>query len=310
MERILVTGVNGFVGQHLAKELAENGMQVIGIGGPQGATEQSEFVHDYQVVDLMDKAAVEAIDFSGITGVVHLAGMAAVGPSFDNPLQYIQTNVGIEINLFEAAQAQNQHPKFVVVSSGSLYDPQSELPITETSPVLPNSPYAVSKLGQEQMAQYYATRGFEVVIARPFNHIGPGQGIGFIVPDLTKQAVEFENIDLDKISVGNLDAKRDYTDVRDIARAYRLLLEKGKSGETYNICSGTSRSGHELLELILGTVDVHPEIAKDPSKMRPSDTPDIYGSHNKLTQDTDWEPTVDIATTIQDVVADWRSQLQ
>jgi len=310
MERILVTGVNGFVGQHLAKELADNGMQVMGIGGPQGASEQSEFVQEYHVVDLMDKAAVEAIDFSDISGVVHLAGMAAVGPSFDTPLQYIQTNIGMEINLFEAAHIQGHHPKFVVISSGSLYDSKAQLPITETSPVLPSSPYAVSKLGQEQMAEYYRTRGFEVVIARPFNHIGPGQGPGFIVPDLTKQAVEFENIDLDKISVGNLDAKRDYTDVRDIVRAYRLLLGKGVSGETYNICTGTSRSGHELLELILSTVDVHPEITQDPSKMRPSDTPDIYGSHDKLTKDTGWEPTIDITTTIQDVVTDWRNKLQ
>lgn len=308
MKKILVTGVNGFVGQHVAKELSEHGMQVVGIGGPQYTSKQSEYIHEYHTVDLMDKAAVESLDFNDIDGVIHLAGMAAVGPSFDNPTQYIQTNIGIEINLFEVAQAQDKHPKFVIISSGSLYDTKAGLPITEASPVLPNSPYAVSKIGQEQMALYYGTRGFEVVIARPFNHIGPGQNPGFIVPDLTKQIVAFERGEAKEVLVGNLDAKRDYTDVRDIATAYRLLIEKGRTSETYNICSGRSLSGHKILSLIQEASGSSAPVAQDPNKMRPSDTPDIYGSHDKLTQDTGWEPRINIGQTVADVVADWHSR--
>ena len=217
-------------------------------------------------------------------------------------------NVGIETNLFEEASRQGVKPKFIVISSGSLYDSTAPLPITELSRVLPNSPYAVSKIGQEQMGHYYATRGFEVVVARPFNHIGPGQNLGFLIPDLTKQFIDVEKGTNEKVLVGNLDAKRDYTDVRDIARAYRLLLEHGKSGETYNICSGLSRSGNEMLELISTTSGVQATIEQDPARMRPADTPDVYGDHSKITTDTGWKPEISLETTIADVVTDWRSR--
>ena len=302
MDKILVTGANGFVGNHLVRELSTNDYEVMGVGGPQGSTNKSEHITTYLTIDLTDKAAVQKIDFSEVTGVIHLAGLAAVGPSFDNPLQYINTNIGIEINLFETAMRQNAKPRFLIISSGSLYDPKAKLPLTETSQVIPNSPYAVSKLGQEQMGHYYARRGFEVIVARPFNHIGPGQGPGFIVPDLALQAVAFKKSETDKIMVGNLDAQRDYTDVRDIVRAYRLLLEKGKSGETYNICSGVPQSGYAILEQIVQAVAITPTIVQDASRMRPSDAPLIYGSHQKLTTDTGWQPSLTITATISDVI--------
>jgi GDP-4-dehydro-6-deoxy-D-mannose reductase len=308
MSKILVTGVNGFVGQHLAKELADNGYTVIGVGGAQGATEKSPYVADYQVLDLTNPGEAAKINFSDISGVVHLAGMAAVGPSFDDPMLYMNVNVGIEVNLFEAAMKQDAKPRFIIISSGTLYDPKAGLPLTEASPVLPNSPYAVSKFGQEQMGLYYETRGFETIIARPFNHIGPGQGPGFIVPDLTQQIVAIEKGNANEVLVGNLDAQRDYTDVRDIARAYRLLLEKGNSGEIYNICSGKALSGHDILKGILASTKLSPEIKQDPDKMRPSDNPIIYGSHDKLTNDTGWQPEIAIETTLADVVSDWRSK--
>lgn len=308
MEKVLVTGANGFVGNHLVKELAENGFQVVGIGGPQGSPDKSPYVQEYLSLDLNDSEAVQKIDFRGITSVVHLAGLAAVGPSFDNPMQYISANMGIEVNLFEAAKAQAVKPRFLIISSGALYDSKAPLPLYESSSITPSSPYAVSKLGQEQLAQYYGLRGFECIVARPFNHIGPGQNLGFIVPDITKQVIAFDTADLDKITVGNLDAKRDYTDVRDIVRAYRLLLEKGIAGETYNICSGKAISGHEILAQILKTVGVNPEITQDPAKMRPSDAPEIYGDHKKLTADTGWQPRIGFEATIQDVVTDWRNR--
>jgi GDP-4-dehydro-6-deoxy-D-mannose reductase len=308
MATVLVTGVNGFVGRHLARELAEHGYDVVGVGGQLAQESAVEHVAKYQVLDLTDPAAAKSIDFTGIQAVVHLAGLAAVGPSFDEPLQYLTTNMGIEVNLFEAAIAQNCQPRFIIISSGTLYDPAAGLPLAEASPVLPNSPYAVSKLGQEQLARYYAGRGFESIIARPFNHIGPGQGPGFIVPDLVQQVVEVEKGQRQEVLVGNLDAERDYTDVRDIVRAYRLLVEQGQAGETYNICSGVALSGHDILDAILKSAGQQPKVTVDPAKMRPSDNPIVYGSRQKLTGHTGWQPEIPLETTLADVLADWRGR--
>jgi GDP-4-dehydro-6-deoxy-D-mannose reductase len=309
MKNVLITGANGFVGQHLAAELAAHNYDVTGIGGQQGNAEQSPYFSNYSVLDLNDRAAVDAIDLRDMDGIVHLAGLAAVGPSFDNPMQYMNVNVGLEVNLFEAAIKQGVTPRFLVISSGALYDATSPLPLTEKSAVIPSSPYAVSKLGQEQMAQYYTGRGFECVIARPFNHIGPGQGLGFIVPDFADQLIKIEKGEIDHMSVGNLDAERDYTDVRDIARAYRLLLESGKSGHTYNICSGTPRSGKVILAALQQASGVAAPVEQDPARMRPADNPVIYGNHDKLTADTGWQPTISFEQTMADVIADWRSRL-
>jgi GDP-4-dehydro-6-deoxy-D-mannose reductase len=309
MAKILVTGINGFVGQHLAHELHDSGHVVIGIGGPQGSAEQSAYISTYLKLDLTKKEDAEKIDFKGVDYVIHLAGLAAVGPSFDSPMLYITTNIGIETNLYETALAKKIFPRFLIISSGSLYDPKAGLPLTEESTVLPSSPYAVSKLGQEHMGQYYAQRGFESIIARPFNHIGPGQSPGFIVPDLAKQIIDNEQGKSDKVLVGNMDSQRDYTDVRDIARAYRLLLEKGRPGAVYNICSGTSRSGQELLDGLLKQSDKKPAIEQDPDKMRPVQGADIiYGSHQKLSNDTGWEPIISIEKTLSDVMYDWRNR--
>lgn len=305
---ILVTGAGGFVGPHLIRELADHGHKIIAVTGPHDAAAKSAHVSQYISADLLNAETVSGINFQQIDGVIHLAGLAAVGPSFDNPLRYITTNAGIEINLFEAALAQQAYPRCLIISSGSLYDPSSELPITEQSPALPNSPYAISKLAQEQLAHYYGTRGFDCIVARPFNHIGPGQNPGFLVPDLAQQVVAFERGKTAVVTVGNLDAQRDYTDVRDIVRAYRLLIESGVAGKIYNVCSGTPRSGHDILTSILSAAGNQPPVEQDPAKMRPSDTPIIYGSHATLTKDTGWRPTIDIQTTIDDVMDDWRSR--
>ncbi|HSX46293.1 MAG TPA: NAD-dependent epimerase/dehydratase family protein [Candidatus Saccharimonadia bacterium] len=308
MSKVIVTGANGFVGQHLLKELLGNGYEVVAVGGSQGAPLGGQAGVQAMTLDLTKPDEAAQIDFSGASGVVHLAGLAAVGPSFDDPKLYMNVNVGLEINLFEAALKQNAKPRFLVISSGTLYDPKAQQPLTEESPVLPNSPYAVSKLGQEQMALYYETRSFDAIIARPFNHIGPGQGPGFIVPDFAQQLVAIEKGGQQELSVGNLDAKRDYTDVRDIVRAYRLLLEKGRSGEVYNICSGRSLNGHEILDGLCQAAGLKPEIKQDPSKMRPSDTPLVSASYDKLAHDTGWQPEIALETTFADVIADWRNR--
>ncbi len=308
MSKILVTGANGFVGQHMVKELAEHGADVLAVGGPKATTSQSKFIKERLVLDLRNADEVNKIDFSEVTDVVHLAGLAAFTPSFDRPMEYINTNIGLETNLFEAALAQDVRPRFLIVSSGTLYDPKAPQPLTEDSPVVPNSPYSVSKLGQEQMAQYYQSRGFECIIARPFNHIGPGQDLGFIVPDIAKQAVAVAKGDAKEVVVGNLDPQRDYTDVRDIARAYRLLLEKGRPGEIYNVCSGVPYSGHDILAGILKAAGCQPIVKQDSAKMRSTDVRSVTGSHQKITKDTDWQPTIPLEKTLADVIADLQAQ--
>ncbi|MGH7194758.1 MAG: GDP-mannose 4,6-dehydratase, partial [Candidatus Saccharimonadales bacterium] len=212
------------------------------------------------------------------------------------------------INLFESALSQGAKPKFLVISSGSLYDAKAPLPLTEESPVVPGSPYAVSKIGQEQIALHYGLRGFECVIARPFNHIGPGQNPGFLVPDVAQQIIACEKGGRSEILVGNLDAKRDYTDVRDIVRAYRLLLEKGESGQIYNVCSGKAVSGHDMVAGLMKAAGSEAPLKQDPSKMRPSDNPEIYGDSSKLRDATGWKPGIPLGTTLKDVIADWRSR--
>jgi GDP-4-dehydro-6-deoxy-D-mannose reductase len=303
--KILVTGAGGFVGAHLLNELAANGHEPIGVIN---ISEKPK--NNVKVIscDLMDAEAVGQIDFSGLDAVIHLAGLAAIGPSFDEPMRYINTNVGIEVNLFEVCLKQKAKPRFLIISSGALYDPKDKLPLKEESDILPSSPYAVSKIGQEKIAEYYGLRGFDYIIARPFNHIGPGQNEGFIVPDLAKQIVDAENGKLQEVAVGNLEAKRDYADVRDIVRAYRLLIEKGKNDEIYNICSGISYSGQQILDGLLAGSQSKPKIAQDSDKMRPSDAPDIYGDHSKIANDTGWQPQIKFEQSLKDALDDWRNR--
>ncbi len=306
MTKVLVTGSNGFVGKHLLDELLANGYEILAIGGRQ----LSDIVNDrveYKALDLTDIKEVEKLNFSKIDSVIHLAGLAAVGPSFDDPMGYISANIGMECNLYEIARKQNVHPRFLIISSGSLYDPSSGLPLNEDSAVKPLSPYSVSKLGQEQLAEYYEGQGFEYIIARPFNHCGPGQGPGFLVSDLARQLVDCEKNKGNEVTVGNIKTKRDYTDVRDIVRAYRLLLEKGESHKVYNVCSGKAHSGQEILDTLMSFANKRPKIVVDQDKFRPTDIDSIFGDNSYLSNTTGWQPQIELKQTLADVMDYWRS---
>lgn len=307
MSKILVTGANGFVGRHVVRELLAHEYDVLAVGGQQFAGDYIEG-QDCLILDLSKPKEVSKIDFSELKGVIHLAGLAAVKPSFDQPLEYLKVNAGIEINLFETALTQNASPRFIIVSSSTLYDPKTPQPLSEQSSLLPTSPYAVSKIAQEELARYYSSRGIESIIARPFNHIGSGQSLGFLVSDLAAQIVSAEAKNQNEIAVGNLDSKRDYTDVRDVAAAYRSLLEKGQSGETYNICSGRAVSGHEILAGLQAAAGTNLSVKPDPNKMRPSDAPEIYGNGAKISRETGWKSSIALETTLADVIADWRQR--
>jgi GDP-4-dehydro-6-deoxy-D-mannose reductase len=307
--KILVTGASGFVGHHLVKLLLGQGHTVVATGMEN--TDSFPPSVDFHKVDLTDREAVGKIPLNGIDGIIHLAGLAAVGPSFSNPEKYLTANPGMQRNLFEACIKQGVKPRVLVISSGTLYDGHATTPLTELSPIKPTSPYAESKLAQEEQGNQYGSQGFEVIIARPFNHIGPGQGPGFIVPDLTKQVVEAEAKPHAPIRVGNLNAKRDYTDVRDIVKAYLLLLERGKAGETYNICSGYAISGIQILLTLLELAKVQdPHLEFDTDLMRPIDIDVVYGDPAKLIRDTGWRPSYTLDQTLNDALDDWRMKLQ
>ncbi|HEY6737098.1 MAG TPA: GDP-mannose 4,6-dehydratase, partial [Candidatus Saccharimonadia bacterium] len=186
----------------------------------------------------------------------------------------------------------------------------AELPIAESRAFDFSSPYAVSKAAQENLAALYEKLGLECVVARPFNHIGPGQQPGFLVPDLCKQIVELEkDAGRDVLKVGNLTSKRDFTDVRDVVAAYELLMDKGRTGGVYNVCSGRSVSGQRVLDTLLGMSTKQIRVEEDPARMRPSDIPDLYGDFTKLHADTGWERTYALKDTLRDTLEYWRAQV-
>lgn len=305
MSRIVITGINGFVGHHLAKELRDNGHDVIGIGRDETVSEKiKNYINEYHTADLVKEwPALPDID-----GIIHLAGLAAVGPSFDSPQTYINANSAMVTNLCEYYMAQDKKPRIIIVSSGAIYDSNQPMPITEESKIGFNSPYAVSKILTENQASYYRGRGLDCIVARPFNHIGPGQGDGFLVPALATGLLKAHEAG-ESLSVGNLKTRRDYTDVRDVAKAYRMLVEAPSlSHSIYNVCSGKSTSGEEMLALIQDAMNIHDiAVEVDQSKIRPNDPMDIYGDSSALQNDTGWSSSIELATTITDYTAEVQS---
>lgn len=299
-EKVIISGINGFVGQHLARELDNAGVTVIGIGQDAEVDPKiSNIVHEYHQTDLTK----EWPDVLNVKAVVHLAGLAAVGPSFDNPQIYIDTNSSMVTNLCEYYVKQESKPRIVIVSSGAIYDSTQPMPITEDGRVGFTSPYTVSKVLNENQATYYRNRGLDCVIARPLNHIGPGQNQGFILPDLYSRLSSLKEGE-SSVSTGNIETRRDYTDVRDIARAYgKIALAPILKHNIYNICYGASLSGIEIFNELKNAMDL-PEIGYqiDQSLFRPTDVGDIVGDSSRLKDELGWKPQIDISQTVIDFV--------
>lgn len=293
--RVVVTGANGFVGVHLVKELVSYGMSVIGVGHDE--TGLPEGLDDYVCQDLT-RAWPRELDPDA---VVHLAGLSSVGPSFERPQRYIQENSAMITHLCEGLLTAQAATRLLVVSSGAVYDARQDLPLSESSRIGFSSPYVVSKILVENQVAYYAGRGLDATVVRPFNHIGPGQGPGFLVPDLLAAAKRASELG-EPMPVGDLDTRRDYTDVRDVVRAYRLLLEPdGLVHRVFNVCSGRSWSGRELLALLepewpFGRVDV----TVDYRRIRPGDPREVVGSNTRLHQAVGWLPEIDVPTSVRD----------
>lgn len=297
---IVITGVNGFVGKHLTRELASNDISVIGIG--------REETIDPEIADLLEQYIYQDISESWpdinrpVGSIINLAGLASVAASFSQPQDYISVNSAILTNMCEYYLKQDRKPRIISVISSAIYNPNQVMPLTEESEIGLNSPYAVSKVLNEKQLAYYSGRGLECIAVRPFNHIGPGQLTGFLIPDLIDK---LGNIDeTNTIEVGNLSTKRDYSDVRDVVRAYRLLATTEALNHTvYNVCSGRSYSGQEILtklQDLMGKKDV--VISVDQSKIRPNDPADVYGSAFKINEDTGWTPSISLEQTLRDIL--------
>ena len=300
-DRVVISGINGFVGYHLAKELRSMGASVTGIGREERANDEVKALLDeYHQADLINEWPAT----SAAKAVIHLAGLAAVGPSFDSPQTYINSNSAMVTNMCEFYLSQGVKPRVIVVSSGAVYDSSQPMPINETSELGYTSPYAVSKVLNENQAAYYRRRGLDCIVARPFNHIGPGQRHGFILPDFHDRLSSLGD-SKGTIDVGNIETRRDYTDVRDIVRAYgKLALATELNDHTYNICSGSSLSGADILNELKSAMKL-PDVnyVVDQSLVRPSDIQEIVGDSTRIQAELGWKPQHKIADTIADFVA-------
>lgn len=297
--RILVTGAAGFVGQHLTRLLRSRGEDVTEwqfSGGDPGSGVQ---------LDLCDARAVAQQDLSEVDAIVHLAGLAQVGRSFSEPQLFMNVNTAVVTNLFESLIAQHRRPRVLVVSTGGVYGASGQT-ITEESPTAASNPYVVSKLAQEMLAAYYARRDFEIIIARPFNHVGPGQQRGYLIADLCSQVAALERDGGGTLAVGDLSSARDYTDVRDVVTAYHALLERGRAGETYNVCSGLSWTGDEIVERIRNQSSVDLSVESSDALHRPTESSTVDASNAKLHDDTGWAPSIPLDRTLADTLAYWR----
>lgn len=314
--RVLITGITGFVGSHLAEYALAQHAEVYGAYRWRSKTENIDHLRDrigLVECDLRDLSSVQSLlavanpDF-----VVHLAGQSFVQASWHSPAETMTTNIIGQVNLLEAIRAHGgRPPRCLAIGSSEEYGLVSDdaLPITETCPLLPLSPYAVSKVAQDLMGfQYFRSYGLPIVRTRAFNHEGPRRGDVFVTSNFARQVAEIEAGAREAvIAVGNLRAVRDYTDVRDIVRGYWLLLEQGKPGEVYNLCSGRGWAIQEILDALLAESRVKPiAVQEDPARLRPSDVPVLIGDASKIERETGWRPRIPFEQTLRDLLEYWR----
>jgi GDP-4-dehydro-6-deoxy-D-mannose reductase len=314
--RALITGVAGFVGGHLAETLlAQPGWEVW--GSLIAETDRALAVPGVQAIiaDLREpEQARVLVETARPEAVFHLAAQAYVPQAWADPWGTYHTNIRGQLNLLEAISQTKLNARVIVVSSNEVYGlaQPEDLPLRENSPLRPNNPYSVSKLAQDFMGlQYFLDRKMPVIRVRPFNHIGPRQNERFVAPSFAKQIVEIERgLRKPVLRLGNMSAQRDFSDVRDITRAYLLAMEKGEPGEVYNIGSGKPHSVREMLDIMLAhsAVKITEEI--DPAKLRPSDTPLSYADPSKFKRQTGWEPQISFEQTCVDILNDWRARVK
>jgi GDP-4-dehydro-6-deoxy-D-mannose reductase len=308
--RVLVTGGTGFVGAHLIRFLKARAAAIAVLArGDNGLRDPGTEFYD---VDVRDAGEVRsAVKEFQPTHVYHLAGFSAVDVSWREPRLNFEVNVGGAYNLFEAAMSLPSPPKILNVSTSQVYAP-SNLPLSEDSAVSPDNPYAASKAMAEMITvQYRHHRVGEIITTRSFNHSGPGQSANFVLPSMARQFAEIRlGVRPPSITLGNIEVKRDFTDVRDVVRAYFMLLEHGSPGEVYNVCSGLSVRLADILKMFQSIAGVEAAIQIDPARLRTSDVLEMRGNSDKLREATGWLPQIPLMKTISDMLEDWTRRIR
>lgn len=297
--RALITGATGFVGPHLVHHLEAEGDDVTGIGHTDGP-------------DLLDGDGwMQLVADTSPDVIYHLAGFSDVGASWKTPRDAFRCNAEGTMSVLEAARL-NDVRRVVVVSSADVYGIASpaSLPLGESAPIQPRSPYGASKQAAEAVAQQYNRGwGLDVIVVRPFNHIGPGQSPNFFAPAIATKIARAELAGGGEVTHGDLSPERDFTDVRDVVRAYRLIATAGRRGATYNVCSGKAVAMSTILDDLIRAAMVPISTAPDPDLVRPVDLPVLRGSFEALREDTGWEPSIELSQTLTDVLSDARMRI-
>jgi GDP-4-dehydro-6-deoxy-D-mannose reductase len=313
--QILITGGTGFAGSHLVEHLLEQGYKNIHVTA---YSDKSGFVHD-----LLPAAQIHKLNLTDATATAdlikelqpdqlyHLAALSTVGDSFSNASQVCINNFQLQVNVLEAIKQHSPQTKILAIGSAQEYDVISHQAdsISEDHQLGPANPYGVSKVDQDLLAlSYHYAYDLKVIRVRPFNHIGEGQTRGFAVPDFAFQIAEIETDQREKISVGNLDAIRDFTDVKDIVRGYVTIMEKGELGQVYNLGSGSGISIQSILDQLSTLADKPITVEVDPKKFRPLDVPQIIADTTRI-KELEWYPEIPINSTLQRVLNYWRKQI-
>jgi GDP-4-dehydro-6-deoxy-D-mannose reductase len=309
--RILVTGVTGFAGSFLAELLLASGHKVYGLVHPDSSHQPCPDHERFTALTGNILSRDEVNEVYGLAKpdlVYHLAGQASPYRSWDIPSRTIAVNTGGTANILQFAQ-NNGQPRVVVVTSAHMYGTagHDSAVITEDTIPAPADPYGISKWAAGQLVGvYYRRYRLPAIEARPFNHIGPRQTRGFVVPDFASQIAAIKlGLHEPVIRVGNLSARRDFTDVRDVAEAYRKIGLEGRSGETYVVCSGKVVSIRSILDKIIEIAGVNVTVEQDPDRAQSSDINSVVGSYEKLKQETGWKPLIDLAQSLSDVYKEW-----
>lgn len=311
--KALVIGAAGFVGGHLIRCLRDAwGWEVF---ATKLAQEQGGENVPYYDLDLADQDGISRLlQQTKPDYVFHLAAQSSVALSWKQPELTVNVNINGTLHLLDAVRALSWNPRVLLVGSGEEYGKirPEELPLNEEAPLRPGNLYAATKATQNMIGKIYADAyGMDLLMVRAFNHVGPGQSPMFVVSDFCKQVAELEKGDREPVMrVGNLESRRDFTDVRDVVQAYALLVQKGAAGETYNVGSGHAVSIRWLLDKILGYSAVPIRVETDPSKFRPIDIPVIEADVKKLRACTGWEPKIPLEQTLRETLDDWREKIE